>query len=271
MAMAMARPAGEPESPLLREITIPVADGALAVTLAGSGPPLLLLHGWTLDRRMWRPQLPLAADFTLIMPDRRGFGAATATPDLAREAEDIARIADWLGYERLALAGVSQGAAVALSFALAMPGRVAGLALAGTPLAGLVPGGDDIPRARLAELARAGDFAGLRTEWLAHPLMKLANPAAQALVGEMLTDYRGRDLLAPSALPDLSAQAVAGLAMPLLALCGTGDTPWRLACARYLAAQAPQGQLALLPAGHLPSVEQPEPFNACLRRFFAAL
>lgn len=270
MVTTLASPANEADLPPVREITVAVPGGDLAVTLAGSGPPLLLLHGWTLDRRMWRPQLALGADFTLIIPDRRGFGASSAAADLAREADDIARIADRLGHERLALAGVSQGAAVALGFALAAPARASALVLAGTPLAGLVPGGDAIPRARLAELARAGDFAGLRAEWLAHPLMQLASPTAQALVAEMLADYRGRDLLAPSVLPGLSAQAIAGLIVPLLAVCGTGDTPWRLDCARYLAAQAPLGALALLPAGHLPSIEQPEPFNACLRRFLAA-
>ena len=255
-----------------RDIRIAVTDGELAVSLSGEGPPLLLLHAWTLDRRMWVPQLDdLGTRFSLIMPDRRGFGRSSAPPDLVSEADDFARLADALGHERLAIAGLSQGSAVALSFALAQPRRVSALILAGTPLAGLVAEPDEIPRERFTRFARSSDLGRLRDEWMAHPLMRLDSPPARQLVESIIADYAARDLLAPSVLPPFSASAISAIAAPLLALCGTGDTPWRIACARYLAATAGRGSLALIDdAGHLPTIEQPAAFNAALQTFLAS-
>lgn len=267
--VAAAHPPADSQDYASHDITIAVPGGDLIVSLSGAGSPLLLLHAWTLDRRMWQPQLPgLGSHFRLIMPDRRGFGRSTASPGLTLERDDIARIADTLGHDRLAIAGASQGAAVALNYALALPDRVTALVLAGTPLAGLVPDADDIPRDHYAALARADDFRGLRDEWTAHPLMRLNSASARALVAEMLADYRARDLIAPSSLPPLSAEAIAALPVPLLALSGTGDTTWRTACARYLAEKVPQGVFAMIEnAGHLPNIEQPEAFNALVRSF----
>ena len=259
-----ARPASPP---VPREMTIPVAGGDLALTLVGCGPPLLLLHGWTLDRRMWRPQGPLARSFRLIIPDRRGFGRSSAPPDLSRERDDLIRIADHLGCDTLTLVGVSQGGAVALDAAIAAPDRVAALVLAGAPLAGVVPGGDAIPRDHYAILARAGAIEQLRAEWHDHPLLRLDREDARHLIAQMVADYAARDLLAPSTLAPFTAEAIAALPMPILALCGTGDTPWRLACARYLAGHARNATLALIEAGHLPSLERPDQFNAHLRAF----
>ena len=256
----------------IREIRVAVTGGELAVSLSGDGPPLLLLHAWTFDRRMWIPQLAgLGARFSLIMPDRRGFGRSSAPPDLTREADDIARIADALAHERLAIAGVSQGGAIALSFALGSPERVSALVLAGTPLAGLVPEPDYIPRDRYAALARNSGLGRLRDEWMAHPLMRLENAPARAFVEAIVADYEARDLLAPSVLPPLSPTAIAKIAPPLLALSGTRDTPWRIACAHYLAVTADRGSLAMIDdAGHLASLEQPTAFNAAVQTFLAS-
>ncbi len=220
---------------------------------------------------MWAPQIvELTRRFSLMMPDRRGFGRSSAPPDLQAEADDIARMADALGHDRMTIAGVSQGSAVALAFAIRSPERVSALVLAGTPLAGLVPKPDDIPRDRYAALARQSDFDRLRDEWMAHPLMRLDQELARAFVMEIAADYKARDLLAPSTLPPLSASAIARLEMPLLALSGTGDTPWRIACAQYLAGTASRGSLAMIDdAGHLPNIEQPAAFNAAVQTFLA--
>ncbi len=82
-------------------MTIPVDGGDLHVVRRGSGPPLLMLHGWALDHRMWRPQWTgLERDFELILPDRRGFGRSTAPPDLRREVDDVMTILDTLGIDQ---------------------------------------------------------------------------------------------------------------------------------------------------------------------------
>ena len=69
---------------------VAVAGGTLPICMAGEGAPVILLHGWTLDHRMWAPQVAgLADDFFLVMPDRRGCGRATAPPDLMKTLSQL--------------------------------------------------------------------------------------------------------------------------------------------------------------------------------------
>jgi pimeloyl-ACP methyl ester carboxylesterase len=263
LAMSIDRPAlGE----------VDVGDGHVPVAISGGGPSLLLLHGWTLDHRMWRPQIDaLGAHYRLIMPDRRGFGRSTAPPDLPREADDVIRIADALGLDRFALAGLSQGAAVALDLAIRYPDRLHAVALAGTPLPGLVADPDPVPRDDYATMVATGAVALMRRAWLAHPLMQVASEEGGALLADIVADYEGRDLVAPSLLPPFRRDAIAALPMPLCAIAGTQETPWRIACARLLADVAPHGQFVAIPgAGHIANVARPDAFNTAIIDFFAA-
>jgi len=251
---------------------VDVAGGLLRLTVAGEGPPLILLHGWTLDARMWQPQMAdLARDFTLIMPDRRGFGRSSAPPDLMREGEDIARIADVLKLDRFSLLGLSQGASVALDTAVMMAGRIDALVVCGAPLPALVERHETLDLAHYQALAEAGDLAAMRADWAQHPLMQACNPAAAEALAVMLADYEGHDLARPSALPDLTRTDAASLAMPLLALAGEHDTPWRRACAAALTAAVPHGSFALVEgAGHVANLDNPARFDALVREFLKA-
>lgn len=254
----------------LRSLPRQAADGTLMVHEAGEGRPLLFLHGWTLDHRMWHPQLALADTFRLVLPDRRGFGASSAAPDLLREAEDIAGM---VPEERFGIVGLSQGAAVALDFARRFPSRVSALALVGAPLHGAVPfpagDGEEIPRKDYARLVQSGRLAAMKAAWQRNRLVSVRE-AARPLVDAILADYRGADLMAPSAVLEFSAGDIAALAMPVLAIAGAADTPWRRACARFIGETAPRGQAALIDdAGHLCNLDNPGQFNALLRDFFS--
>lgn len=248
---------------------VAVSDGSLPIAVAGEGPPLILLHGWTLDHRMWVPQIAgLAEHNLLVMPDRRGQGRATAPPDLSREAEDVIAIADTLGFDRFALIGLSRGAVIALDVARRYGSRLTGLVVSGAPLPALVARDETIDLAHLRALVAAGDLAGFRAEWSRHPLMQTRNAEAAALVAQILADYDGRDLLAPSEAPGLPREALAMLPMPVLAMTGAHDTPWRRACARALAAVVPQASHVEIPgAGHLANADNPAAFNAAVLSF----
>ncbi|HEY3052946.1 MAG TPA: alpha/beta fold hydrolase, partial [Thermoanaerobaculia bacterium] len=55
--------------------SVPVDGGTLSVTVGGSGPPVLLIHGYAESSRMWKPLAKaLAPRFTVIAPDLPGFG-----------------------------------------------------------------------------------------------------------------------------------------------------------------------------------------------------
>jgi pimeloyl-ACP methyl ester carboxylesterase len=248
---------------------VAVAGGTLPICMAGEGAPVILLHGWTLDHRMWTPQVAgLADDFFLVMPDRRGCGRATAPPDLMREAEDVIAIADFLGFERFALVGLSRGAVVALDVARRYGSRLTGLVVSGAPLPALVPREEVIDLDRFRALAAAGDLERLRVEWSRHPLMQTHSPAARALMFEILADYDGRDLLTPSQTPGFPREVLAMLAMPVLSLTGVYDTLWRRECARVLGAVAPRARHMEIPqAGHLANADNPAGFNAAIAQF----
>jgi len=249
---------------------VAVSGGRLPIAMAGEGTPCILLHGWTLDHRLWLPQVAGLEDrHFLVMPDRRGSGRASAPPDLAREAEDVIAIADFLGFERFALLGLSRGAVVALDVARRYGSRVSALAVSGAPLPALVPREEVIDLDRYRAFAASGDLAGFRAEWARHPLMQTHSAEATSLAAAMLADYDGRDLLLGAGeAPDLPRSAVAALPMPVLALTGEHDTPWRRDCARALAETAPHGQQALIDAaGHLANLDNPHQFNRFIRDF----
>jgi pimeloyl-ACP methyl ester carboxylesterase len=100
---------------------------------AGSGPPVVLLHGWPQNCEAWRDIVgPLSRDYTVIAPDLRGFGA-TSKPqdgyDCNTVANDIYELARHLELGPIRLVGHDWGAAVAYSYAAQHPEDVAALAV----------------------------------------------------------------------------------------------------------------------------------------------
>lgn len=102
---------------------------------AGSGDPLLLVHGNLSNGAVWREQLALLpAGVRGIAPDLRGYGSSDrapvdATRGLRDYADDLAALLDALELDAVHLAGHSLGGGVALQLALDQPGRVRSLTL----------------------------------------------------------------------------------------------------------------------------------------------
>jgi len=103
--------------------------------IGGSGPPLLLLHGFPQTRALWARVAPVLADrFTLVCPDLRGYGVSSKPDGVAaysfREmGRDMAALMAGLGFEQFAVAGHDRGGRVGHRMALDMPGRVTRLAV----------------------------------------------------------------------------------------------------------------------------------------------
>ena len=106
--------------------------------IAGSGPPLLLLHGYPENHLMWRHVAPvLAEDHTVVLADLRGYGdSGKPAPDAAglvyskrSMASDQAGLMSRLGFAQFGLVGHDRGARVAHRLALDHPGAVSRLAV----------------------------------------------------------------------------------------------------------------------------------------------
>ncbi|MGA5302578.1 alpha/beta fold hydrolase [Nucisporomicrobium flavum] len=117
---------------------VPAAEGVtLHTAVAGSGTPIVLLHGFPQTHLMWRHvAADLAADHTVICPDLRGYGRSSkpGDPDGTAYAKrtmaaDVVAVARALGHDRFALAGHDRGALVAFRAGLDHPEAVSHLAL----------------------------------------------------------------------------------------------------------------------------------------------
>jgi pimeloyl-ACP methyl ester carboxylesterase len=102
----------------------------------GSGPPVVLVHGFPLDHRMWDAQIDALADgFRVIAPDLRGFGKSTLAEDdaengvgMERYAADVVAVLDALEIgEPVVVVGFSMGGYAAWQLALRWPARLRGL------------------------------------------------------------------------------------------------------------------------------------------------
>ena len=112
----------------------------LAYEVTGDGAPVVLVHGFGLDMRMWDPQVEqLAGRFRVVRYDCRGFGASGPF-DPAHgytHAGDLLALLDHLSIGQAVLAGLSFGGRVVMQTALSAPARVRGLALLDAVLDGV--------------------------------------------------------------------------------------------------------------------------------------
>src|SRR5919108_3339012 len=108
------------------------------VSQGGSGPPLLLLHGFPETHACWHRSAPtLAGAHRVVAPDLRGYGASEAPPGGPRGegytkremAAELVELMAGLGHERFAVVGHDRGARVAYRLALDHPARVTSLAV----------------------------------------------------------------------------------------------------------------------------------------------
>ena len=264
----------------IRETRIDVEGGTLLVTECGDGPPLVMLHGWALDHRMFMPQIEsLSSAFRVVTFDRRGFGRSDAPPNLRLELDDIDRVLDALGLDTAHLLGMSQGGRIAIRYAVTRGDRLRSLLLQGAVIDGFRAAEEEaerVPVAEYAALASAGRLDEVRDRWQRHPMMALGPhaEAARNLVTEIVADYAGRDLVGHEAAGyqfdvDVLA-ALQGLETPTLVLTGRDETLARRRHAQELCRRIPVATEALIDGGHLCNLVAPESYNRAVKEFCEA-
>jgi haloacetate dehalogenase len=180
--------------------TIEAGEVPIRVRHAGSGPPLLLLHGYPQTHAMWHLVAPaLAEDFTVVATDLRGYGESGKPPSTADHwpytkramAHDQVAVMKALGFERFAVCGHDRGARCAYRMALDDPHRVTRLAVLD-----IVPTGDMWRRADAA-------FGHGYWHWyfLAQPA-PLPERMISAAPAVFYGSRGGRDRFAPAALAE---------------------------------------------------------------------
>ncbi len=256
-----------------------VNAGRLYYQTAGAGAPVVLLHGFGLDQRMWEDQTQaLAGRFLVVRYDLRGYGRSSLpTAEPYTHADDLYGLLSRLNALPAHLVGLSNGGRIALRFTLAYPQAVRSLTLADSALDGHAWSADwQAAWGVITSKANAGDVAGANRLWLEHPLFEPAREQAgvAARLAQMVQDYSGWHWTHPDPGLAAGAPAIARLneirARTLVVL-GERDLPDFQAVADTLSSGiAGAVRMSLPGVGHMVNMEAPAEFNRHLLDFLAA-
>jgi pimeloyl-ACP methyl ester carboxylesterase len=260
----------------------PLNDVSLYYEVHGHGSPLVLIHGWTLNCRMWDDQLePLAAHHCVIRYDRRGFGRSTGEPATERDATDLDGLVSYLGLSTVSILAMSQGGWAALYFALEQPHRTTALILNATVLPGFnlpFAGEDRVPSDRYMKLATTEGMSAMREAWLGHPFFAIARtmPRVSDRLRDIVEEYSGLDLakVKSPAFGDArdAVLRIGRLTVPTLILIGEADVPYMKLVAQAQAYAIPDAKIVTMPGcDHLANMEDPAGFNCAVLGFLAAV
>ena len=243
----------------------------------GDGPPVVLAHGFLMDRTMFEPQVAALRDrYRVVTWDERGFGDTVDDGGPFTywdSAADCLGLMDHLGIDRAVVGGMSQGGFLSLRVALIAPERVRALILlnsqAGTEDAEVVP-----------------LYQGMIDQWVADgPSDDLAATVASIILGEpslaaaWSARWQGRDpaLLAQPGATLLTRDSVEDrlgeLPHPALVVHGTADAAISLDKAeRVVAGLSGCDGLVLVEGGtHATNLTHPDETNAAILAFLDGL
>jgi pimeloyl-ACP methyl ester carboxylesterase len=238
---------------------------------AGTGPPVLLTHGYGATGRMWAPQARDLSDaYTIISWDMRGHGETDSPDDPAQYSEaltlnDMKGLLELLGHDRAVVGGLSLGGFMSLAFHLAHPEMVRALVLCDTG-----PGyRSDDARAGWNRMAhkRADDLEarGLDAMGRSSEVRATAkyHRSAQGLA------HAARGMLAQS--DSRIIDHLPAIDVPTLVIVGENDEPF-IGASEYMAKKIPGARLEIIPnAGHAANLDNPTDFNRVLRAFLDSL
>jgi pimeloyl-ACP methyl ester carboxylesterase len=236
----------------------------------GSGPPLLLTHGYSSTSAMWQGQIEaLSQHHTLILWDMRGHGQSDYPDDPLAYSEaltvgDIAALLDTVGATSAIVGGLSLGGYMALAFVRAHPERVRALLIIDTG-----PGFRK-DEARDGWNKRAHE-TGDRFEREGLEVLKSASRERSSVVHR---DASGLARAARRMLTQRDAgviETLPNIKVPALVVVGADDTPF-LAASDYMAAKIPGARKVVIPAaGHAVNIDQPQAFIDAVLPFLNGL
>lgn len=241
----------------------------------GSGAvPLVLLHAFPLDHRMWTQVADaLTGSWTVLAPDLPGAGGATdglPEPALEASADEVARALEAAGVHRAVVAGLSMGGYVGLALVERHPALVAALGLLDTKsIADTADAREN--RLRVArEVAEGDTLEPVRATvgTLVGETTRSAQPDVVAQVAAWLQEQTPAGVAwsqrAMAARPDRT-DVLAAFDRPVVVVVGDEDTVTGVDAAEHMVAAAPDARLVVVPqAGHLSAVEQPAAVAAAL-------
>ncbi len=242
----------------------------------GDGPPVILAHGFLMDRSMFAAQVPaLSATHRVITWDERGFGDTEYDGEPFTywdSAADCLGLLDHLGIDRAVVGGMSQGGFISLRAALTAPARVRGLILIDTQA-----GQEDTEVLPL--------YQAMLDDWVANgPSDELAETIAGLILGEQAMSAptspsgrrRPKEALGQPGVTLMTRDTVEDrlgeIDAPTLIVHGTADAAISMDKAEQLRDGLPNAELLVVDGGtHAANMTHPEVVNPAIAAFLAAL
>lgn len=254
-----------------------VGGHSVAYRYAGEGPALVLLHGFLCDSRVWKHQLlDLSDEFTVLAWDAPGAGSSSDPADpftITDWGHSLADLLDVVGISKAHVLGLSWGGVLAQEFYRLYPTRVQGLILADTYAGWKGSFPHAIAEQRLARCWRESSMPAEEFVSLWVPKEFFTEAVSKDALEQMMvvvSDFHpvGFRLMAKSLADTDTSYLLPTIEVPTLLLWGDGDLRSPMSVAAQLRNAIPSAELAVIAdAGHVSNMEQPESFNAHVRRF----
>lgn len=261
---------------MLQKSTVAINGTNLYYEISGKGKTIVLLHGFSLDTRMWDDQFSILSEkFQVLRYDMRGFGqSSTPTSEAYSHSDDLKSLLDFLGIEAATIVGLSRGGRWAIEFALDFQEKIQSLILADS-----MPYGFDALENRPSlsdEIVSTAKLKGINAAkklWFEHSIFKHArkNLTVSKRLWAMISDYSGwhwiNDDPAQNRFPP-AAKRLSNLLIPTLILVGEYDLPVFIKSTEFLSQNIKKSQKVIIPqAGHLSNIESPSIFNSVVLEF----
>jgi 3-oxoadipate enol-lactonase len=258
-----------------------VRGNATAVDVQGDGAAVLFIHGFPLDRTMWRHLIAPLTGWRRIAPDLRGMGMSDVPSDdrygIDVYADDMVALLDLLQVEKAVICGLSMGGYVALEMMRRAPERIRGLILANSQAEPDSPeakqGRDE--QIRLVERGGPAVLVDRLLPKLLAPTSLETLPGAVEHVKTMITGSPAAGVVgalrAMRDRPD-SRDLLPKITVPTLVIAGRDDQLIPLDHSRAMADVIPEAHFTTIPgAGHLAPLEQPIATSRVIAEFLQSL
>ncbi len=240
-------------------------------------PPLLFIHGFTIDHRMWLGDAKFFSQFyRVLLLDLKGHGLSDAPEtdySRAHRVEDIVGFLDKLGIDKAHLVGLSMGGTTALGVALKYPDRLASLTLVSTSAAGYDHG---IKIKKIDEIALAQGIEAARERWIKSTLKYFCNKKREVgqLLEQMMQEHSGAfwaDPMRGKYPPEDDLARIHEIKLPTMIFAGEVDRPF-VSLAKTLNEKITGSKLCIFEeVGHMLNMEDPKGFQRELKLFLEHL
>lgn len=249
---------------------------SIAYQRAGSGPALVLLHGFSLDSRSWRPQIEELSDrFTVLAWDAPGAGRSQDPPStfgIGDWVDVLAGVLEVADVQRAHVVGLSWGGLLAQEFYARHPTHVLSLVLANTYAGwkGSLP--PTVPERRLEAAVRDSQLPPEQfvEQYLPSMFSDAPPPAIRSELESIMKGFHpvGFRLMAAALARADTRELLSTIRVPTLLLWGDADKRSPLSVSQAMRDLIPGAHFEVIRgAGHLSNLERPVEFNTILRDF----